>query len=92
MFCELVIKEYLGNLEKNPFNNWRDISEGYAYQSTCVGLAMEHLGLKLSNQTLDYLISRAGIYEFYADEKEGKAHILTFREMLDMLPEELPEE
>ncbi len=89
MFCEITIREFLDKLEKNPFDNWRDITEGYAYQSTSVGLAMKYLGLIKSGQTLDYLASRAGIYKMYIDKEKAETNILTFREILDMLPEEL---
>lgn len=64
------------------------------YGSTTLGIALETLGYitkKSHPEEFRYLQSRAGTFETYAEKTENgiKIEILTFREFLSLLPEEV---
>lgn len=64
------------------------------YGSTTLGIALETLGYitKESHpEEYQYLQSRAGTFEAYSEKTENgvKIEILTFREFLSLLPEEV---
>lgn len=67
------------------------------YGSTTLGIALETLGYitkKSHPEAFRYLRSRAGAFETYAEKTENgvKIEILTFREFLNLLPEEVTDE
>lgn len=67
------------------------------YGSTTLGIALETLGYITKNshpEEYRYLQSRAGLIETYADKTENgvKIEILTLREFLSLLPEEVNNE
>lgn len=67
------------------------------YGSTTLGIALETLGYitkKSHPEEFRYLQSRAGAFETYAEKTENgvKIEILTFREFLSLLPEEVTNE
>jgi len=85
MFCEITIDEFLSRENKNR-DQLVDID---SYRSTSVGLAMRHLGLISDCFVLKYLQTRSGIFKIYSNPIQ--VGILTFDEMLSLLPDELEE-
>jgi len=77
----MIIDDYLSN-----DNEQQKVTESDAYCSTCVGIAMEHLGL-LSDSTKEYLSDRGGIFLTYVDKETKQINHLTMREMLSLLPD-----
>lgn len=60
-------------------------------RSSCLAVAMEYLGLLESEEMKQYAASRGGmVFHYYTCEENPKRVIqatLTFRELLDLLPE-----
>lgn len=64
----------------------------YVGQSTNLGIALEELGVITKDsypEEYEYLSSREGYAYVYYDKKNNKMHILSFRELLNLLPETL---
>ena len=70
-------------------NNLSEINDECVFQSSSLGVAMEHLGLIKEEGIKNYITSRAGLMFTYFDDKNQKVCMLTFREILNLLPERL---
>jgi hypothetical protein len=70
-------------------NNLSEINDECVFQSSSLGVAMEYLGLIKDENIKSYIKSRSGLMLNYFDDKNKKVHILTFRELLNLLPERL---
>jgi len=85
--------------ELNIPNELQDTElHNYAYQSTCLGIALEELGF-LDSYDVDlkiYLANRSGIlnqYIYVEDCKDNpQVSFLTMRDILSMLPDTIEEE
>ena len=83
MFCEHIIREFCksNNIKR------KHISEDLITQSSKLAVAMEYLGLIKTPDLQEYAKSRAGILVTLMPDNPGEIHMLTVREMLDLLPE-----
>lgn len=92
-YCKKIInREMMENCVETP-----EELVPMIYGSTTLGIALETLGYitKQSHpEEYQYLQSRAGLFEAYSEKTENgvKVEILTLREFLDLLPEEVTNE
>ena len=79
-FCRYYIERFKNQYKRNP------VSED-AFKSTCLGLSMEYLGMLKNNPDVEnYLSEREGNLFMYFDKEKDKVFSLSFRDILDMLP------
>jgi len=94
--CIAVVREQLGwNYDKELKGFNEEAITDLCIQSTTMGIALEKLGY-LNDEKYDsireYLSNRGGIFKIFTKAVEGKdpvTHCLTFRELLDLLPDTL---
>jgi len=79
-FCRHIVGEYCQHERINE----KELSDAHCYRSGSLAVAMEHLGLIRDQETKDYVSSRNGLYITSFDN--NPANILTMREMIDLLP------
>ena len=82
-YCELVIEDFCRSEEMNR----EDLKEGNVFKSSCLGVAMEYLGLIKDQEILEYVATRGGVLDTYANAEERVINMLTVRDMLSLLPE-----
>ena len=82
-YCELVIEDFCNSEEINR----EELKEGDIYKSSCLGVAMEYLGLIKDQSNLEYVVTRGGILDTYVNAEERVINMLTVRDMLSLLPE-----
>lgn len=76
--CRAVIQKECGK-------NVPDQSD--VYKSSTIAVAMEYLGLLKARDVKDYAKERGGTVFVYYDEEQKEPCHLSFRELLDLLPE-----
>lgn len=83
-FARYTVDEFVkNNLEGDPTK----LEETMVLQSSSLGVAMEFLGMIKSNELKEYVSSRGGTVIQYIDESTTpKLHVLSTREMLELLP------
>ena len=84
-YCELVIEDFCNSEEINR----EELTEVDIYKSSCLGVAMEYLGLIKDPSNLEYISTRAGIADTYVNADERVINMLTVRDMLSLLPDEV---
>lgn len=79
-FCQMTIDKWKRD------NNVDEVTEDDVFQSSCLGIAMDYLGLIKDKHIKEYLSSRGGIFfTHYINPIKS----LSFRELLELLPEEI---
>jgi len=84
-YCELVIEDFCRSEEIDR----EDLKEGDIYKNSCLGVAMEHLGLIKNPSNLEYVASRGGVLDIYVNAEEKVINVLSVRDMLSLLPDEV---
>lgn len=87
-YCELVIEDFCNS----EVINREQLTEGYIYQSSCLGVAMEYLGLIKDPSNLEYVATRGGVLDTYVNADEKVINVLSIRDMLSLLPETVENE
>jgi len=85
-FCEIVVDDFCrsNNLESPTMLN-----DSHIAQSSSLAVCMEHLGLIKSEVGKEYASSRGGILYTHVNFKTKDVNILSTRELLDLLPENI---
>lgn len=92
MFCECTCERFATN--NNIHIDGKDYSPlvPHAMESTRLGISLQFLGyIKEGDELNDYFNSRGGVLVIHTDSKKG-VNILSFRDILNLLPDTLPEE
>lgn len=88
-YCESLVCEELLQLEPDKIIP-REEAHNYICQSSTLAVALEYLG-ELSPREKEYSSTRGGTVaryiEFTEDGKFKNLHILSIRELIDLLPE-----
>ena len=80
-FCKMIVNKHLREEDKEKLEDW-DI-----LQSSTLAVCMEHLGLIQSNEAKEYASTRGGIIYTYIDDESKEVHILSTRELIELLPD-----
>ena len=96
IMCRKVIEDFKES-SKNPdmIHMSDEDMASCVFSSTSLGIALEYLGVITPEKYPDlfeYLSHRGGIFQTYYDKKENKFYSLSFRELLNLLPEDSNEE
>lgn len=101
-FCRAFIRKFCNShIPDKSMEELKEHKEQYAMGSTSLGIAMETLGWFDDNSNIkEYLASRGGIYMLvhradrdHPNQDEDKKYepaILTMREMIALLPDDVP--
>lgn len=84
-YCELVIEDFC----RSEGINRDELKEGDVFKSSCLGVAMEYLGLIKDREILEYVDSRGGILDTYVNAEEKIINTFSLRDMLSLLPDEV---
>ena len=95
-YCRSIVNRYKAELKCLTEKEYTDrelVSE--IFKSTTLGIALEYLGVldpKIDRVVLEYLSHRGGIKEVVFDQDLNESFILSQREFIEMLPDEIPVE
>lgn len=79
-FCKYFITKFRNQNKREPIPT-------DAFSSTCLGLSMEYLGMLKDDPSIkEYLSNRAGLFINYYDKEKDDFISLSFRDMIDILP------
>jgi hypothetical protein len=84
-YCELVIEDFC----RSEAINRDQLKEGDIYKSSCLGVAMEYLGLIKDPSNLEYIAARGGVLDTYVNAEEKIINTFSLRDMLSLLPDEV---
>lgn len=65
----------------------REVCEADITRSSCLAVAMEHLGMIKNEELKKYAAQRGGLIRTHYDKDSCKFSSLSLRELLDLLPE-----
>lgn len=93
-FCMNQIRKFIADNSLDMEFYMEDMTKLIPYigSSTTLGICLEYLGVITKEsypEDYAYLAERGGIFQVGYDEKTKEANILTTREFLNMLPEEI---
>jgi hypothetical protein len=80
--CESVIDDFCMDERIDRKN----LNDRYVIRSSKLAVAMEYLGLIKDDEMKEYASNRGGTFMMHTDNKKVK--IFSFREFLELLPEE----
>lgn len=99
-FCKAFIRRYC-NSKNLSIKELKEHKEQYAVESASLGIAMETLGWLDNTNIISYLSERGGIYMIVHqadrdhpntnEDKQYDPAILTMREMISLLPDDVPQ-
>lgn len=84
-FCKHIINEFIRDYELSSF----ELNDGYILQSSSLAVAMEYLNLIKDKKMKEYASNRGGTFISYMDFDNKEFGILSTRELLNLLPEEI---
>jgi hypothetical protein len=84
-YCELIIEDFC----RSEAINREELKEGDVFKSSCLGVAMEYLGLINDQEILEYVATRGGVLDTYVNAEEKVINVLSTRDMLSLLPDEV---
>lgn len=93
-FCMSQIRKFIADNSLEMDFYMEDMTRLIPYigSSTTLGVCLEYLGILTKKdypEDFNYLASRGGVFQVGYDEKSKEVNILTVREFLAMLPEEI---
>ena len=86
--CRMIIDR-----EKEDVNQSDESMVSKIYSSTSLGIALETIGVITTEnnpEAFRYLSERGGVLFSHFDRSNGQIYQMSFRELLSLLPDELP--